>query len=157
MKTTNQRWRTGSRTDAAPSHEAMRAPDSRPAAGDTRLSVVVADDSVLVRRHLVALLRTLDRVRVAGEASDAATLLGLVDTLRPDVVVLDISMPGGNGIQALQHIKAAHPATLVIMLTNHSNEFYRKKCIKAGASFFFDKSSEFEKVSEVLESLAGPL
>src|SRR5690606_39993490 len=52
MKTTNQRWRTGSRTDAAPSHEAMRAPDSRPAAGDTRLSVVVADDSVLVRRHL---------------------------------------------------------------------------------------------------------
>ena len=129
----------------------MRAMDvlgpSSPAAS---LNVVVADDSALVRTHLVSLLSSLERVRVVGQAENARQLIDLVDALEPQVVVLDISMPGGNGIQALEHILGAHPATRVIMLTNHSNDFYRRKCLNAGASFFFDKSREFERVSEVL-------
>ena len=117
------------------------------------LDVVVADDSPLVRTHLVALLSSIDRIRVVGEAESAGELLGLVDRLAPQVVVLDISMPGGNGIEALQQIKQGHPATVVIMLTNHSNDFYRRTCLQAGAAFFFDKSCEFECVGEVLARL----
>lgn len=62
-------------------------------------------------------------------------------------------MPGGNGIDVLQNIKKSKPAPIVIMLTNYPYLQYRKKCMKAGAEYFFDKASEFEKVNEVLENL----
>ena len=113
--------------------------------------VVLADDSTAVRRNLIDMLAHLDHVCVVEQAGDAACAVAAVRQHRPDVVVLDISMPGGNGIDALQQIKSDCPEAQVIMLTNHSNDFYRKRCLGAGASFFFDKSHEFEKVSEVLE------
>lgn len=112
--------------------------------------MLVADDSVLVRRHLTALLATLDGIEVVGEAEDVDHTLESVRRLRPRVVVLDIAMPGGNGIAALRSIKREFPEIEVIMLTNNANAFYRNTCLKAGASFFFDKSSEFEKVGDVL-------
>lgn len=158
MQVSDQRWQPVMRTvvPSSTQRDAMGVQHPQPAdnATGTPLHVVVADDSELVRTHLVALLSTLDRVQVVGEADDTIRLIELVDSLMPQVVVLDISMPGGNGIKALQHIKQVYPATLVIMLTNHSNDFYRKKCLSAGASFFFDKSCEFEKVGEVLANLA---
>lgn len=122
----------------------------RPGAG---LHVVVADDSAPIRAHLVGLFSALPAIRVIREVDSTPDVIEAVEALHPDVVVLDISMPGGNGILALEHIKRTHPDTLVIMLTNHSNDFYRKKCLAAGASYFFDKSSEFEKVEEVLQRL----
>ena len=143
MNLVDQQWRTTRRP--APS---TPAPDVPPI-----FDVVVADDSEIVRAHLVALLEATDGIRVVGQADDTPRLLEMVDALRPHVVVLDISMPGGNGIKALQHIKAAHPDTRVVMLTNHSNEFYRKKCMSTGAAFFLDKSSEFERIGEVIAML----
>lgn len=120
------------------------------------VDVVLADDSALVRDHLTALLSTLEGVRVVGQAGSTPQLIDLLGTIRPTVVVLDISMPGGNGIKALQHIRTAYPDTIVIMLTNHSNDFYRRRCLEGGAHFFFDKAAEFEKVGDVLADLAGP-
>ncbi len=114
------------------------------------MKVVIADDSVEVRRHLVAMLSALERVQVIAEAGDVGSAVETVRSLRPEVVVLDIQMPGGNGIIALKQIKRECPDTQVIMLTNHANPFYRKACLSAGASYFFDKSIEFEKVSEAL-------
>jgi two-component system response regulator DevR len=158
MKASNQRWRVSVRSESSAPHprDVMSTSEPTPRAfAAPALDVVVADDSALVREHLVALLSTVDHVRVVGEAENTPELIGLIDVLHPRVVVLDISMPGGNGIKALQHIKQVYPETLVIMLTNHSNEFYRKKCLGAGASFFFDKTCEFEKVSDVLRGMAG--
>ena len=76
--------------------------------------------------------------------------------LRPDVVVLDISMPGGGGFFVLERIRQQRPAPLVIMLTNFSQDAYRQKCLQLGAWHFFDKSTEFEKVLEVLRGLLPP-
>jgi DNA-binding NarL/FixJ family response regulator len=63
-------------------------------------------------------------------------------------------MPGGSGIQVLETIRKEKPAPLIIMLTNFTHEPYRQRCFKLGADYFFDKSSEFEKVKEILENLA---
>jgi DNA-binding NarL/FixJ family response regulator len=117
------------------------------------VKVLIADDSVLVRRHLVALLSSLDGIEVVGEAEDVDCAIESVRRLRPQAVVLDIAMPGGNGIHVLRQIKREFPETKVIMLTNNANAFYRNTCLKAGASFFFDKSSEFEKVGAALRAL----
>ncbi|GAB5520499.1 MAG: hypothetical protein RhofKO_27500 [Rhodothermales bacterium] len=112
------------------------------------IRVVIADDSDFVRFRLRDLLRE-HGARVVGEADNANTAVDLVDEIEPDAVVLDIEMPG-NGIKALKKIKKKYPDTKVIMLTNHSEPYFKKMCLKAGASFFMDKSLEFEKVPAAL-------
>lgn len=121
-----------------------------------QIRVIVADDSEAVREHLVSMLSELERVQVVGEAVDVPHALETVQSLQPEIVVLDIQMPGGNGITALKHIKRHFPNMRVIMLTNHSNPFYRDTCLREGADFFLDKSIEFEKVPEVLMQMLTP-
>ena len=88
-----------------------------------------------------------------GQASDAPEALEAIGRLKPDVVILDIRMPGGNGIQVLEVIKGNEAAPVVIMLTAFPYPQYREKCLKAGADYFFDKASEFSRVPEVLKQL----
>ena len=115
--------------------------------------VLIADDSEVLRSHLHGLLDDLDCIDLVAEADSAMTALEQVDVVDPDVVVLDIEMPGG-GIRALQAIKRSHPDTFVMMLTNHAGTFYRKVCLNAGADYFVDKAMEFETVPDVIASLA---
>jgi DNA-binding NarL/FixJ family response regulator len=134
-------------------------PAPMPALPDQPLSpalrVVVADDSPDVRRHLVEMLREIAAVEVVAEAGDTPSALASAEQFRPEVVVLDLQMPGESGLVALQHLQALLPETQVIILTNHANPFYRRKCMEEGASFFFDKSIEFDKVAETVRSLAA--
>ena len=118
-----------------------------------RKEVFIVDDSCIVRERLIALLADVPQVTVVGEAGTAAGAIRQIRKLRPDVVVLDISMPGGNGISVLQEIRKVDPAATVIMLTNFSQEQYRQKCLALGANHFFDKSTEFDQVRGVLEKL----
>src|SRR2546423_15276142 len=82
--------------------------------------------------------------------------IAAIEELKPDFVVLDISLPGGNGMQVLERIKTSNPALRVIMLTNFAFEQYRRRCAELGADYFFDKSNEFDKVLEVLRSEPCP-
>ena len=110
----------------------------------------VADDSPIVRERLISLLMELPNVEVVGETRVALEAIDSIRRLKPTAVVLDISMPGGGGMSVLETIKKDDEAPLVIMLTNFSNEPYRRRCLQLGADYFFDKSSEFEKVIQVL-------
>ena len=112
--------------------------------------VFVADDSPIVRERLISLLTELPNVEVVGETGVALDAIDSIRRLKPTAVVLDISMPGGGGMSVLETIKKDDEAPLVIMLTNFSNEPYRRRCLQLGADYFFDKSSEFEKVIQVL-------
>ena len=87
------------------------------------------------------------------KAKDYDAALQYIMSYNYDVVILDIRMPGGNGIDVLQAIKRGDPAPTVIMLTNYPYPQYRGKCMDLGADYFFDKSNEFEKVMEVIEQL----
>lgn len=117
------------------------------------MNVFIADDSPLLRERLVKMLSELPGVKVVGEAEDVPQSISKIPEVAPDVVVLDIRMPGGSGIDVLSHIKKVLPDVVVIILTNYPLSQYRKKCMELGADYFFDKATEFEKVLEVVKQL----
>jgi len=114
------------------------------------MRVFIADDSALVRERLISMLSELKEIEIVGQAQDPIEATNSILKLKPDLVILDIRMPGGSGIDVLKRIKKNKSAPVVIILTNYLYPQYRKKCKEIGAEFFFDKSSEFEKVTEVL-------
>ena len=117
------------------------------------MRVFVVDDSPLVRERLVALLSEVEGVEVVGTADNAGEGIDSIRKLKPDVAVLDIRMPSGSGIVILEAVKREEGCPCIIMLTNYPYPQYRKKCMDAGADYFFDKSSEFHKVTEVLAGM----
>jgi YesN/AraC family two-component response regulator len=119
------------------------------------LKIVIADDSAIIRERLAVLISDLEGVELVGQASNAPEAIEITQRLRPDVVILDIRMPGGNGIQVLEVIKANEAGPLIIMLTAFPYPQYRKKCLEAGAEYFFDKATEFERVAQVVKQFAG--
>ncbi len=116
------------------------------------MKVLVADDSQPIRERLVERLSRLSDVQVA-QAVDAADAVRQTEIFWPDVAVLDIRMPGGGGIKALGKIKAFKPDTTILIITNYPYAQYRRKCLDAGADFFFDKSTEFEQVAATIGHL----
>jgi DNA-binding NarL/FixJ family response regulator len=112
--------------------------------------VLIVDDSKEVRQRLIALLAEYPTIRIVGQAANGEEAIDMLDDQKPDAVILDIRLPGRNGIQLLREIKAAHPEITVIMLTNYDFEQYRKQCMQFGADYFFNKTLEFEKVVDVL-------
>lgn len=116
-----------------------------------KLKVFISDDSATVREHLVTMALDLPDVDVVGQAEDAPGSLDAIRQTRADVVILDIRMPGGNGIEVLRQLKKMTPAPKVIMLTNFAYVQYRKKCEEARADFFLDKSTEFDQIPLALE------
>lgn len=116
----------------------------------TNTNVFIVDDSPVVRDRLVEMISELPGISVVGHADIAFEAIEAIRRLRPGCVVLDISMPGGSGMHVLETIKRETPAPTVIMLTNFSHDQYRQRCRQLGADHFFDKTSEFEKVLDVL-------
>jgi DNA-binding NarL/FixJ family response regulator len=86
-----------------------------------------------------------------GQAEDVATAISAIGRLRPDVVILDIRMPGGSGIDVLRQIKRDGIGPMVIILTNYPYPGYRQRCLQAGADFFLDKSVEFDQIPALVE------
>jgi len=117
--------------------------------------VVIADDSCVIRCRLARKLSKLPGIVVARESDDVQSTLEAIRSVRPAVVILDIQMPGGSGIDVLERVKKEHGDIVVIMLTNYPLAPLRKRCMELGADYFFDKSSEFDKVSDVLKQLSA--
>ncbi len=118
------------------------------------MKVFIVDDSAFIRERLRIMVSELKEVEVIAQAKDPQEAIEGIQKLKPDVVILDIRMPGGSGIDVLKNIKKNRNPPQVIMLTNYPYPQYRKKCNDAGADYFLDKSTEFEKVTEILSSLA---
>ena len=118
------------------------------------MKVMIADDSEVVRERLAEMISEVPGVEISGQAKDVQEAIRLIGELKPDAVVLDIRMPKGSGIDVIKYIRnGLQPKPSVIVLTNYPHPHYRKKCLEMGADYFFDKSSEFEKVIEVLQTL----
>ena len=114
------------------------------------MKVLIVDDSAIMRERLKAILSDITELENISQATDVLEAIRTFEKLHPEVVILDIRMPGGSGIDVLREIKKGNQPPLVIVLTNYPYPQYRRKCIDAGADFFFDKSTEFEKITEVL-------
>jgi DNA-binding NarL/FixJ family response regulator len=124
-----------------------------PPRSNHKIQVFIADDSLIVRERLVVMLDELAGIEIVGQAENVAEAISAIRKLQPDVVILDIRMPGGSGIDVLQNIKQDKAAPMVIILTNYPYPGYRQKCMNAGADFFLDKSTEFDQIPELFERL----
>lgn len=117
------------------------------------MRLLIVDDSELIVDRLVASLEAIKGVEVLDRAGTVEEASEAVRTLRPDVVILDMQMPGGTGLDVLATMKRDQVSCVVIVLTNFAYPQYRKKCLASGANFFLDKSTEFDKVGDVLRSM----
>lgn len=117
------------------------------------MRMFIAEDSELLRYRLVQILSEIKGIEIVGEARFVREAINEIKRLNPDVVILDIKMPDGNGIDVLTAIKRDKISSKVIVFTNYPYLQYRKKCLDAGAEYFFYKATELEKLIDVLKGL----
>ena len=115
--------------------------------------VYIVDDSRLIRERLKEMLIDIAELSIIGESADPAEALVKIRESRPDAVILDIRLPGISGIELLKRIKWEQPGIQVIMLTNYAYPKYRDQSLAAGADYFFQKATEFDKIPDVLKHL----
>jgi DNA-binding NarL/FixJ family response regulator len=120
------------------------------------VSVIVADDQAAVREGLVLLLGTLPGIAVAGEAADGAAAVDLVAALHPQVVLMDLNMPGCDGVTATRRIAADHPGTRVVVLTTYADDESIIGALQAGALGYLTKDATRAEIGRaVLTAAAG--
>jgi len=107
----------------------------------SRLRILLADDHAIVRQGLKLLIDAQPDMTVVGEAADGDTVVAQAQALQPDVVVMDISMPGTNGLTATRTLKERQPALVVLVLTRHEEDRYLQELLRAGASGYVLKQS----------------
>lgn len=118
-----------------------------------RIRTYLVEDSPAMAERILGMIAELRPYGVenVGQAEGAARAVVDIQKLRPDVVILDLQLAEGNGFDVLKQIKKETPSPCVIVLTNHNHPRYKTKCLELGTDYFFDKSTEFHKVIEVLE------
>ena len=109
--------------------------------GATRLRVLLADDHATVRQGLKLLIDSQPDMAVVGEATDGHGAVEEAKAVKPDIVVIDISMPGMNGLIAARTLKRVLPAAAIVALTRHDDETYLEELLRAGASGYVLKQS----------------
>lgn len=118
------------------------------------LRIVLADDHVTVRQGLKLLIDSQPDMKVVGEANDGNEALKHAQALKPDVIVMDISMPGTNGLVATRTLKRLHPAVAVVALTRHEDDAYLQELLRAGASGYVLKQSASVEFLQAIRAAA---
>ena len=120
-----------------------------------RLRVVLVDDHTIVREGLRALLHGREGIEIVGEAANALDAFELIAKLMPDVVVLDLTLPGLGGIEATERILAQWPQTRVLVLSMHDGEDFVRPAIRAGASGYVVKGSGLADLVTAIRAVAS--
>ena len=119
------------------------------------LRIVLADDHVTVRHGLRLILDAQPDLTVVGEAGDGKATLQRVQELDPDVVVMDISMPGMSGLSATRVLKEARPRVAIVVLTRHADDAYLHEMLRAGAAAFVLKQSPSTELIQAIRAAAA--
>jgi len=117
------------------------------------LQVVLVDDSILMREHIVDSLHAIEGVAGIREAVDVPSGLRLVQERQPDVLIIDIELPGQSGLDLLKFVRHRDHTAVIIMFSMHDHPTIRQKCTDLGADFFFHKLTEFDKVADVCREM----
>ncbi|WP_062380675.1 response regulator [Demequina pelophila] len=119
------------------------------------IRVVLVDDQAMVRMGLRMILEAEDDIRIVGEATTGDDALALVTEHAPDVVLMDVRMPGMDGIEATRAVLAAHPDARIVILTTFDEDEYVYEALRAGASGFLLKSVEGDALVDAVRVVAG--
>ncbi|MBI1931039.1 MAG: response regulator transcription factor [Ignavibacteriales bacterium] len=117
--------------------------------------LIIVDDSELLRSRIKTLIASVNNVKLVAEASNSVEGLQLIKIHKPDILVLDIRMPGENGLDILENIKKSNKHIKVLIVTNYPNDQYKNIALKYGADYFLNKSTEFEKIPLILTKLSN--
>jgi DNA-binding NarL/FixJ family response regulator len=118
-----------------------------------KIKVLIADDHVMVRQGFMVLLNAQPDIEVIGEAADGNEMVELTETLHPDVVLADISMPNLNGIEATKLIHQRNPEMPVVMITVHTSSSYVVRALRSGARGYVVKNDDFQHVIQAIKAV----
>lgn len=135
------------------SNHAPSGEERRPAL-DLQIRILLVEDHTLVREALASLLALDLQVRVIGEAGNGADALRLIATLQPDVVLLDLSMPGIHGTELIRQVRLSHPSVKCLVLTVHVSESIIRAALHAGATGYLPKESSYTELRTAIHSVA---
>ncbi len=119
----------------------------------TNIRVYLVDDQAMIRAAVRSLLTQRERIEVVGESGDARRAIEEVATLRPDVVVLDITMPGLSGLDAIASLRKSAPRAKVVMLTHHEGESFVQRAVQEGAEGYLSKDSDPAELALAIEAV----
>ncbi|MCB0193539.1 MAG: response regulator transcription factor [Anaerolineae bacterium] len=120
------------------------------------ISIVLADDHHIVREGLRNILGALPDFQIVGEADDGLQVCAVVERLKPDVLILDLMMPGLNGLEISRQVRRNTPQTQIVVLSMHANEAYVAEALTAGAAAYLLKRSTSDELSNAIrEAVAG--
>ena len=119
------------------------------------IRVLVVDDHPIVRSGIIALLRQQSDIEVVGECGDGLDALAAVDAVRPDVVMLDLMLPGLAGIEVARRVACGASGTRVLILTFHANEAYATAALGGGATGFVQKDAEPAEIMRAVRAVAA--
>ena len=119
------------------------------------IRVVLADDQRVVRDGLTMLVGLIDGVEIAGTARDGAEAIEVTETERPDVVLMDLRMPGVDGVEATRRIRERLPGTHVLVLTTYADDDSLFPALRAGARGYLTKDASAEEIEQAIRSLAA--
>ena len=119
------------------------------------IRVLLADDHVVVRAGTKQLLERHADITIVGEASNGQEAIELTSDLKPDVVVMDIRMPGVSGVEATKRIKEEHPDVAVLVLTAHDDDEYVFALLQAGANGYLLKTTEADELVKAIRTVIG--
>ena len=117
------------------------------------INVLLADDHAIVRAGLKAVVGIAPDIRVIGEASNGADAVAMSERLKPDVVIMDLTMPGGDGVSATKSLAALSNPPKVLVLTMHTEEEYLMPALKAGASGYLVKSAADRELVDAIRAV----
>lgn len=123
---------------------------------NTRLKIFIADDSAAIRQRIAAMLGASAFMKIVGEAETPQDAIEGILGAYPDVVVLDVQLDGGSGLQVLQAIRHAAPDIAFVIFSNSSDSAYRKRYLSAGAEEFLDKTHQFDQLVNAVQSACQP-
>ena len=114
------------------------------------MKLIICDDSAAVRERLVSLFSEANHESQIIQTADARESIEAIREHRPDAVILDLRMPGGGGLSVLNQIQHSDVKPLIIVLTNYPYPQYKKRCFELGADYFLDKSTEFNRILDII-------
>lgn len=123
-----------------------------PEAGPAKL-VLIVDNSIFIIERLLIILKEVKGIEKIVTATNYEEAVNILEEMKMDIVLLDIQLPGKNGIELLKYIVKNFPAVNIIILSNLVSNYYQKLCLNLGANCFIDKSKDFDSIPDVIFSI----
>jgi two-component system response regulator RegA len=114
------------------------------------MTILIVDDSEVFRSRIVEILAINNKSTDILEANSILEAKEIMLDVLPDILITDIRMPGGTGLDLIKQVRKDNPVTLIIVITNYPEAQYKVEAFKTGANYFFDKSSEMDNLLEII-------